>query len=125
MPLKMISLPLTYSPYALYLTSRIVPCEGNEKSKTRPTDSGQAMSNIHIPGGRSAYVDSMERTEGIHGHVVGLRQIPCHRLCSSQFNRAARRLRHGYYPLQGAHRVRRTLFHRRASSILHLIILLV
>ena len=54
------------------------------------------MPDIDVPGRRAPYVVPMERAEGIHGHIVGLRQIPGDGVRVGEFVRPTWGLRDGH-----------------------------
>ena len=55
---------------------------GDKKWKARITDAGASVPYRDVSRGWHQNVGPMERTERIHGHVVGLRMVSCRCICS-------------------------------------------
>lgn len=54
-----------------------------DTEKQECTANGRAvMPHLHIPRGRTSDVVPVVRAARLHGHVVGLREIPRHCVCS-------------------------------------------
>lgn len=68
---------------------------GDKERQARVAHTGQSVPDSDVPRGWPQNVVPMERATGVHGHVVGLRQVPGNVVRSDQFTRSIGRLRYG------------------------------
>lgn len=67
---------------------------GNQKTEACAAHRGAAVPHLHIPGGWAPHVVPVVRAEGLHGHVVGLRQVPRHCVCGESSSSSASTLKY-------------------------------